>query len=296
MVSDRISVRKAVPIIALTWVIGLITALALVYFAPAIFPPLNTGNLNDNVIITTKLADGTVNSAKILDGTVTAADLADGSIITAKITDGAITASKIANGDVTTEKIADNAILTAKLADDSVTSAKILDGTITAADLSTGVLNLINVEDGAITTTKLADYAVSSIKLAPGAIPSAGAYNSTTVSTTSMTWEDMPAMSVSLTLTRTSNLVATFSTEAWLGSASGFLDVRVMINNSTQAYPDTGVTTITRDNTQTTSYSFTFYLPNVSAGTQLVTVQWQTPTGTQANVEDRTLTVTAFPA
>ncbi len=293
--SDGFSLRKAAPVIVIAWILSFLTALALVYMAPALFPPLNSGNLRDGAIITSKLPDGSVNSAKILDGTITAVDLANGSVITVAIADGAVTTSKIADGAVATADIADGAVVTIKLADNSVTSAKILDGTITAADLSTGLINMINIDDGAVTTVKLADYAVSSIKLASGAIPFAGVYNSSMVSTTSTTWVDMPDTSVNLTLTRTSTVVMTFCTEAWLGSASGYLNVRAMVN-TTQAFPNAGVTTITRDNTATTSYSFTFYLTGVSAGFYPIKMQWQTPTGTQANVEDRTLTVVAFPA
>ncbi|MCP8312391.1 MAG: hypothetical protein L6M37_05515, partial [Candidatus Methylarchaceae archaeon HK02M1] len=78
-------------------------------------------------------------------------------------------------------------------------------------------------------------------------------------------------------------------------SASGYLNARAMVN-TTQAYPDTGITTITRDNSQTNAHSFTFYSTNVDAGTYTVKIQWQSPTGTQANVEDRTITVIALPA
>jgi molybdopterin-binding protein len=196
---------------------------------------------------------------------------------------------------VATSKIADSAIITVKLADGSVTSAKILDGTITAADLASDLLTTIHIADGAVITSKIADYAVTDMKLAAGAIPFAAVHNSTRVSTTSPTWVNMPATSVNLTLTRASNVIITFSTEAWLGSASGYLNVRAMVN-TTQAYPTNGTTTITRDNTVAASYSFTFYCTELPPGTYTVAMQWQTPTGTQANVEDRTLTVIALPA
>lgn len=311
----KISTRKAILIIVVAFMLSLAATLVLVYLAPSIFPPLSSAHLNDGAVvsekiadeavITTKLADGSVTSAKIVDGTVVAVDLADGSIITAKIADGAVTTNKIADGALTgdkiadgavaTSKIADSAILTIKLADDSVTSAKILDGTITAADLASGLLTTMHIADGAVITSKIADYAVTDIKLAAGAIPFAAVHNSSRVSTTSPTWVDMPATAVNLTLTRTSNLIITFSTEAWLGSASGYLNVRAMVN-TTQAYPTNGTTTITRDNTVAASYSFTFYSTDIPAGTYTVTMQWQTPTGTQATVEDRTLTIIALPA
>jgi molybdopterin-binding protein len=301
----KIPMRKAILIIAVAFLLSLAATLVLVYLAPSIFPPLNSAHLNDGAVvaekvadgavITTKLADGSVTSAKIVDGAVVAVDLADGSIITVKIADGAVTTAKIADGALTADKIADGAIITVKLADGSVTSAKILDGTITADDLASGLLTTLHIADGAVITSKIADYAVTDIKLAAGAIPFAAVHNSSRVSTTSPTWVDMPATSVNLTLTRTSNVIITFSTEAWLGSASGYLNVRAMVN-TTQAYPTNGTTTITRDNTVAASYSFTFYCTEIPAGTYTVAMQWQTPTGTQANVEDRTLTIIALPA
>jgi len=173
MSEGMISIKKAIPIIVITWVLSLVTTLALVYVSPSIFPPLNTGNISDDAvvadkiadgaIITTKLADGTVTSAKILDGTITATDIADGSIVTLEIADGAITVAKIANGAVTTAKVADSAIITVKLANESVTTEKIAEGNVTTALL----------DDGAVTTAKLADNAVVTIKLADGAVTSA---------------------------------------------------------------------------------------------------------------------------
>jgi hypothetical protein len=108
------SFKKVVPIIAITWILSLITTLAIVYVAPSIFPPIQSEKIADNAIITVKLADGSVTSAKILDGTITAVDISDGAIITVKV----------ANGSITTEKIADGAITTMKLADGSVTQQK----------------------------------------------------------------------------------------------------------------------------------------------------------------------------
>ena len=136
------SIKKAAPIIVVTWILSLVTTLAVVYVAPNILP-LQTTQISDNAItsqkildtaiITTKLADGSVTSAKIQNGTLTAVDLADGSIITIKIADGAVTTDKIADNAVTAEKIADSAIVTTKLANNSVTPAKIENGTLKAA-------------------------------------------------------------------------------------------------------------------------------------------------------------------
>jgi len=186
------SVKKAAPIIVVTWILSLVSTLAVVYVAPNILP-LQTTQISDNAvtaekvadiaIITTKLADGSVTSAKIQNGTLTAVDLADGSIITINIADGAVTTAKIADGAVTTakiedsavtsEKIADTAIITTKLADGSVTSAKIQNGTLTAVDLADGSIITIKVADGAVTTAKIADGAVTTAKIADDAVTAA---------------------------------------------------------------------------------------------------------------------------
>jgi hypothetical protein len=203
------SIKKAASIIVVTWILSLVTTLAVVYVAPNILP-LQTTQISDNAvtsekiadtaIITTKLADGSVTSAKIQNGTLTAVDLADGSIITIKIADSAVTTSKIGDRAITTAKVADSAVTTDKLADDavttdkigddavtaekifdsavvttkladgSVTSAKIQNGTLTAVDLADGSIITIKIADGAVTTAKIADSAVTSEKIADSAV------------------------------------------------------------------------------------------------------------------------------
>ena len=113
MVEVAITFKKAVPIIAITWILSLVTTLAIVYVSPNIFPPIQKEKIADGAIITVKLADGCVTSAKILDGTITAVDISDGAIVTIKVANGAITTEKIADGAVTTTKVADEAIVTA---------------------------------------------------------------------------------------------------------------------------------------------------------------------------------------
>jgi hypothetical protein len=207
-----ISIKKAAPIIVVTWILSLVSTLAVVYVAPNILP-LQTRQISDNAVtsekiadsavVTTKLADGSVTSAKIQNGTLTAVDLADGSIITINIADGAVTTTKIADGVVTTakieesavttdkiadgavttakieddavtsEKIVDSAVVTTKLVDGSVTSAKIQNGTLTAVDLADGSIITINIADGAVTTAKIADSAVTTAKIADDAVTAA---------------------------------------------------------------------------------------------------------------------------
>ena len=181
MSEGAISIKKAIPIIVVTWILSLVTALAIAYFTP--FAPIGTDQIGDSAvtadkvvdgaIITTKLADGTVTSAKILDATITAEDIASGSIITVKVADEAITTAKIADDSVTTVKIADGAIVTVKLADETVTSEKIADGDVNTADLANNAVTKSKIVDNAIVTVKLADGSVTSAKILDGTIVAA---------------------------------------------------------------------------------------------------------------------------
>jgi len=153
------SIKKAAPIIVVTWILSLVTTLAVVYVAPNILP-LQTTQISDNAvtsekiadtaIITTKLADGSVTSAKIQNGTLTAVDLADGSIITINIADGAVTASKIEDSAVTGSKIADGTVTTTKIADDAVTAEKIVDSAIVTTKLANGSITPAKIDNGTL--------------------------------------------------------------------------------------------------------------------------------------------------
>lgn len=289
MSEGTIPIKKAIPIIAVTWILSLLSTLAIVYFAPS--ATIGTNQIADSAIITTKLADGSVTSAKILDGTITAVDMADGSVIAVKVADGAITTTKIADGSITSAKIADNAIVTVKLADGSVTSAKILDGSVTAADLATGAVTTMKIADGAVTTNTIADYAVTNLKLAPYAIPYNVTHSRIGATTTSAIFEDMPDMSMPITLSRNSTLIITFSAVAYVMATGNVLYVRAMVD-TTQAEPviDIQLTASTVPG----AYSYTFYKQNVGSGTYTIKIQWRV--SGEGKVWDRTLTVIALPA
>lgn len=288
--------KKAIPIIAVTWILSLLTTLAIVYFAPSAL--IGTSQIADNAVITAKLADGSVTSAKILDGSITAVDMVDGSVIAVKIVDSAVTTTKIADGSITTAKIADGAIVTIKLADNSIISAKIIDGSVTAADLAIGAVTTIKIADGAVTTTTIADYAVTNIKLASEAIPFAYAVSPYSEVTTSTSWVDMPEMSVNITLARTSHLIIMFTGFAYVETAGYSLNIRAYVPTSLAPIPYpmvVGLTRATLDNAG--SHSFTFNLPDVTAGVHTVKIQWLvSSSATMGIVGERTLTVIALPA
>jgi hypothetical protein len=101
---EKVPMKVVVPIIVVTWILSLVSALAIVTVMPSLLGiksevgsgSITSSKLADSAVITVKLADKNVTSAKILDGTITALDLADGSIITVKIADGAVTSPKLA--------------------------------------------------------------------------------------------------------------------------------------------------------------------------------------------------------
>jgi hypothetical protein len=307
MSEGAISIKKAIPIIVITWILSLVATLAVVYVAPNVFPySVKTANIADSAIITAKLADGNVTSAKILDGTLTAVDMADGSIITVKVADGAVTTDKIADGAVTAANIANGAIVTVKLADGSVTSAKIVDGTVKAVDLannaiitakiSNGAITTAKIADEAVTTSKIADSNITNIKLAAGAIP----YNVTNfdyadgfITTTSTSWVNMTGTSVDITLTRNSTLLIMFSAMGRVDSAPEYMYWHAMVN-STEAYPTSFYNIITQIDTYAT-YTCNFY-GDFTAGNYTVYIQWKTWTGSTVRVRERTLFVIALPA
>ena len=328
MSDNSFSIKKAIPIIIITWILSLATTLALVYVSPSIFPPLGTENITDEAItaskiedgaiVTIKMADGTVTSAKIMDGSITAVDFMDGSVTSIKIADGAATSTKIADGAVTSvkvadgavteSKVADGAIVTVKLADGAVTSAKILDGTIDAQDLMDGSIITVKVADGAITTNKIADgaittgkigdSAVTNTKLAPGAIPYFATYNTSFVSTNTTSFVDIPNTALTISLNRKSNLMIMFSAEAWVDGAGDSLFVRALVDSAV-AMPDSGAMVLftTAGESQHGSYAVNFYLENVDAGSHTVKIQWSELQGAQlAHMADRTLNVIALPA
>lgn len=308
-----VPVKIVIPIIVVTWILSLISCLAIVSVVPSLIGvgvgkgSITSDKIADGAIITVTLADGNVTSAKILDGTITAVDLADGSVITIKVANGAITTPKIADSAIVTVKLADNAvtsakivdhaITTVKLDDGSVTTAKILDGTITAADLGTGSVTTIKIADGTITTEKLADFSVTALKLAAYAIP----HNETSISytgdvaTSSTTMTDMPDMSVQLTLTRNSTLFIMFGARTHVGAVGNALYVQAMVD-STPALPSSDWIIVTMD-TNYASHSVTFYYLNAPAGTYTVKIQWRVfLTSSSGYVAQRSLIVMALPA
>ena len=146
-----------------------------------------------------------------------------------------------------------------------------------------------------VTTDKIADYAVTNSKLAARTIP----FNVTSYTgiddTNSTTFEDMPRMSVDITLTRNSTLIIMFSTKAWVSTGSYYVYLTAFVN-ATQANPVSTSIALTAE-TMPSLFSYTFYHLNVVAGTYTVKIQWKvSDSSTTARVRERTLIVIALPA
>ena len=300
MSEGAISVKKAIPLIVVTWILSLVTTLTIVYVAPSIFPSgvgegaITTEKIADSAIVTTKLADGTVTSAKILDGTITGVDLSDDSIITVKVANGAVTTDKIADEAVTTDKIDNDAIVTIKLADGAVTSAKILDGAVTTVDLATGAVTEIQIRDGAVTTTKIADYAVTNLKLAANAIPFNSTHRTGSISKTTASWDNITDLSVTITVERNSTLLIMLSAQSAISLPDESVLWQALVNTDT-ALPGSVYLQPPGEVNMWSSVSYTFYEPDVSAGEYTVYVQWYVGGGT-AWVAHAVLFVIALPA
>lgn len=321
MSEKTLSIKKAIPIVVVTWIFSLVTTLTIVYFAP--FVPVGTNQIGDSAvtsgkiangaIVVSKLANGSTTSAKILDGTVIAQDMADGSVITVKVADGAITTSKVADnsvtstkvadsaiitiklgdGAVTATKLADDAVITIKLADGAVTSAKILDGTIIAADLADNSVTSTKIANGAVTTTKIADYAITNLKLAANAIP----FNFTRATSlrdkNTETWENITGMEVKLTLQRNSTLLILFSAEASISPSTSTQKVQWQAKVSAYS-TEPGPVWLQPSTGYTSSVSYNFYRKGLTAGQYTIYMQWYVTGGATAVVQSRTLTVIAL--
>ncbi|MHC3130049.1 MAG: hypothetical protein IBV52_08260 [Candidatus Bathyarchaeota archaeon] len=73
------SIKKAAPIIVVTWILSLVSTLAVVYVAPNILP-LQTTQISDNAITSKKIADSAIVTTKLADGSVTSAKIQNGNV------------------------------------------------------------------------------------------------------------------------------------------------------------------------------------------------------------------------
>lgn len=127
-------------------------------------------------------------------------------------------------------------------------------------------------------------------------LPNNETYSPTLVSISTgsaLFWQNMPDMSVEITLATDSALLIMFSAQARISGTWRSMYVRAMVD-ATPANPPNGVTLT--ESTEWASSSYTFYSPNAAAGIHTVNIQWklydELSTG---QVKERTLTVLALP-
>lgn len=129
---------------------------------------------NDSVI-TRKLANGAVTADKIANSAVTADKIANGVITAVKLADASVTASKLPDGVISAMKIAPNSVTAATLADASVTSAKI----------GASAISTTKLVDACVTNSKLAQNAITEATISDGAVTSSKVATSITLSNAS---------------------------------------------------------------------------------------------------------------
>jgi len=103
---------------------------------------IDTADITDDAITSTKIATDTITHFDIGTFAVRSPEIANGQVMTEDLANNAVTSSKIVDNAVTSSKIVDNAVTSSKIVDNAVTSSKIVDNTITASDIS-GVSKLV---------------------------------------------------------------------------------------------------------------------------------------------------------
>ena len=145
-----------------------------------------------------------------------------------------------------------------------------------------------------VTTDRIADSAVTNEKLAAEAIPFASVSGTTTTTTTSTggVWEDMDAMSVTVTFNQTSHLLIVFTLMASTNPAGNNIRVRALVG----AQPALPIEyQLLCDSTAYDTWSCSFYKSSVDSGTYTVKIQWWVSGGMGYAHIRRVLTVIALP-
>jgi len=145
-----------------------------------------------------------------------------------------------------------------------------------------------------VTTDRIADGAVTNEKLAAKAIPSASVKGITTTTTTSTggVWEDMDAMSVTITFNQTSHVLIVFTLMASTVPAGNNIRLRALVG-AQPALP--AEYQLLCDSTAYDTWSCSFYKPSVTSGTYTVKIQWWVSGGMGYAHIRRVLTVIALP-
>lgn len=145
-----------------------------------------------------------------------------------------------------------------------------------------------------VTTERIEDGAVTNEKLAAEAIPFASVSGVTTTTTTSTggVWEDMDAMSVTITFNQTSHLLIVFTLMASTNPAGNNIRLRALVG-AQPAFP--AEYQLLCDSTAYDTWSCSFYKSSVTSGTYTVKIQWWVSGGMGYAHIRRVLTVIALP-
>lgn len=100
---------------------------------------VHAASLEDNIVISSKIASGAVNSTHLLDASISAMDISSGTINSTHILDAAISGEDLSPSSVSSVHIADASILAIDLSGSSVNSTHILDSTIQDDDISDSI-------------------------------------------------------------------------------------------------------------------------------------------------------------
>ncbi len=129
-------------------------------------------------------------------------------------------------------------------------------------------------------------------------LPHNETYSTTTADITTISalfWQNMPDMSVEITLATKSTLLIMFSAQARLSGTWRQMYVQAVVDATPANSTPAGV--VFTESDEWASHSYTFYSPNVATGTHTINIQWklydELSTG---QVRERTLTVIALPA
>jgi len=127
----------------------------------------------DSAITNTKIANNAISTAKLQVDSVTSSIIADNAVDTAQLALDAVTSDIIEAGAVTSTEISDNAITTAKITASAITSGKIATDAITANKIEAGAITTVKISAGAVTANEIGALAVTTAKLNAGAVTTA---------------------------------------------------------------------------------------------------------------------------
>lgn len=96
--------------------------------------------IEDNAVITAKIADLAIETAKIADSAIESTKIASSAVNASKIANGAVETAKLADAAISAAKIAAGAVETAAIADEAITGGKIALGVITSSHLDGNIL------------------------------------------------------------------------------------------------------------------------------------------------------------